>query len=138
MSKTFRCTVVTPARAVFDDAVSYATFPAWDGQQGVLPGQSPILSRLGIGPMRVDADGGSQWWLVEGGFAQIRDDVLMILTERATPVDELSAAEAEEALVDANERARSGGVDRQVVEADQQRARARKAMALAHGGNPGH
>jgi F-type H+-transporting ATPase subunit epsilon len=127
-----RCTIVTPSRALFDAAVRYASFPAWDGQQGAAGGMSPLLTRLGIGPLRVDLpDGGSQWFLVEGGFAQVQDDVLTILTERATPADELQAEEAERELNAANSRAVGGGVSREIAEADQQRARAKRALTAA-------
>ena len=135
MASTFRCTIVTPSEAVFDEDVKYVSFPAWDGQQGVMHGQSPLLTRLGIGPMRVDGTDGSQrWWLVEGGFAQTQKDVLTVLTERATPAADLSVEEAEELLVDANARAVSGGDDQAGAEDDQQRARARRALAMTHGG----
>ena len=54
MAKTFRCSIVTPVEMVFDDEVIYASFPAWDGQQGMMAGQSPLLTRLGTGPLRLD------------------------------------------------------------------------------------
>jgi len=134
VAETFRCTIVTPAAAVFDAEVRYASFPAWDGQVGVLYGQSPQLTRLGIGPMRVDeAEGASRWYLVEGGFAQVHENVLTILTERATPAEELSVSQAEAELKDANARAIAGGEDRVKVEADQRRARSGRALAQAAG-----
>ena len=127
---SIRCTIVTPAAAVLDEQVRYVSFPAWDGQQGVARGMSPLLTKLGIGPLRVDlADGGSLWFLVDGGFAQVQGDVLTILTEHAVPSDELSAAEATSELTAANDRAIEGGVERAEAEAAQQRARAKVALA---------
>ncbi len=68
MATTFRCSIVTPTEAVFDDEVTYASFPAWDGQQGVMTGQSPLLSRLGYGSLRLDfPEGGSRWYFIDGG-----------------------------------------------------------------------
>jgi F-type H+-transporting ATPase subunit epsilon len=132
VGNTFRCTVVTPAEATFEGDVVYASFPGWDGQQGVMPRRSPMLTRLGIGSLRLDfPDGSKQHYFVDGGFAQMQDDVLTILTERAAPADALSLSEAEAALNDANARAVAGGEDRVKVEADQQRARAQIALASA-------
>ena len=138
MAKTFRCTIVTPSQAVFDAEVGYASFPAWDGQLGVMDGRSPLLTRLGIGPMRLELpDGASRWYFVDGGFAQVHEGTVTILTEHAAPAEDLSAAEAEAALADANARAVAGGKDRARVEADQQRARARLALAGTPGGRGG-
>ena len=133
MATTFRCSIVTPTEAVFDDEVTYASFPAWDGQQGVMTGQSPLLSRLGFGSLRLDfPEGGSRWYLVEGGFAQVQKGELTLLTDRATPAERLSLQEAEAELVEATARVTAaGGEDRAQVVRDHQRALAKKAMARA-------
>jgi F-type H+-transporting ATPase subunit epsilon len=136
MPDTFRCSIVTPEDAVFDEEVAYVTFPAWDGQQGVMPGQSPLLTQLGIGPMRVDfADGTSHWYLVEGGFAQVFEDVLTVLTERATRDVDLTTEGVNELLAEANKRAvgPDDGGRRKQAESDQQRARSIKSMAAMAG-----
>ena len=132
MAKTLQCSIVTPVETVLERPVQYATFPAWDGQQGVIAGQSPLLSRLAIGALRLDfPEGGSQWYLVEGGFAQVQDDSLTLLTSRATPADELSLEEAEAELAEANARITTETADLARVEQDQQRALAKKALAAA-------
>jgi F-type H+-transporting ATPase subunit epsilon len=130
VSKTFRCTIVTPTAALFDDEVTYASFPAWDGQQGVMTGQSPLLTRLGIGSLRVDlSQGGTKWFLLDGGFAQVHNDVLTLLTEGATPAENISLQEAQAQLAEANARIAQHGEDRKKVEHDQQLALAKAALA---------
>jgi F-type H+-transporting ATPase subunit epsilon len=138
VAKTFHCSIVTPAESVFEGALTYASLPAWDGQRGVLPGQSPILARLGIGELRLTpADGASRWFLVEGGFAQVDHDRLTVLTERATPAEQLTLASAQAELAEANARVIEPGhtsdAERSRVERDQQRALAKVAIARAHG-----
>ena len=134
MAATFPCSIVTPTRIVFDDEVSYVSFPAWDGQHGVMTGQSPLLSELGIGAVRIDLPGSeSRWYLVEGGFAQVHDGALTLLTPHATPASDLSVDEAEAALAEAAARIPTGGKDLAAIERDQQRALATKALAGAHG-----
>jgi F-type H+-transporting ATPase subunit epsilon len=126
----FRCTVVTPARAVFDEDVTYVSFPAWDGQQGVMHGRSPLLTRLGIGPMTIENQGGEQRrLLVDGGFAQISQNTLTILTERALEPGDPALQDAERELAEANAAAVKGGPNQRLNEAAQQRARAKRAMA---------
>ena len=96
MAKAFHCSIVTPTETVYDGEVEYASFPASDGQHGVIAGQSPVLSRLGYGSLRLDfAEGGSRWYLLEGGVAQVQDGELTLLTSRATAAERLSVETAE-------------------------------------------
>ncbi len=128
----FRCSIVTPTDTVFDEDVDYVSFPAWDGQHGVMAGQSPLLSQLGIGAARIDLPGGgSRWFLLEGGFAQVQGGVLTLITGGATPAEELSQEEAEAELAEAAARIPTGGKDLAHIERDQQRALAKKALARA-------
>ena len=134
MAATFRCAIETPARTLFDQDVVYASFPAWDGQHGAIAGQSPLLSRLGYGPLRVDlAEGVSRWFLLEGGFAQVREGAITLLTPRAAPAPELSLKEAERELAEANARIHTAGKDLPAAERDQLRALAKRALARAGG-----
>lgn len=136
MAATFRCSIVTPTETVFDDQVVYASVPAWDGQQGIMAGQSPILSRLAQGALRLDLPGGrSLRYLVEGGFAQVAGGELALLTRRATPAEKLSLEEAERELAEAVARAAEPGADRAKIEQDQQRAYARRALARGAAGH---
>jgi F-type H+-transporting ATPase subunit epsilon len=130
LAKTFRCTIVTPAAAVLDEDVTYASFPAWDGQQGVMTGQSPLLTRLGAGSLRLDfPQGATKWYLLDSGFAQVQQGNLTLLTERAIPAEELSITEAEAELAEANARVATAGKDIEKVEHDQRLALAKKSLA---------
>lgn len=85
MPGSFQCTVVTPDAAVLDEQVTYANIPAHDGQIGFMIHRAPILLQLGEGRMTLDlADGGRRTATIAGGFAQMRDDRLTILTDKAT------------------------------------------------------
>lgn len=129
MARTFRCSIVTPSAALFEGSVTYASLPAWDGQLGVMPGQSPILSRLGTGSLRLDlADGESRWYLLAGGFAQVQDDALTLLADTAIAAGDLSLESARAELAEANARVASGE-DQERVAADQQLAMAKVSLA---------
>ncbi len=132
MAGGLRCSIVTPTQTVLDQEVTYASFPAWDGQQGVIPGQSPMLSRLGIGALRLDLpEGGSRWYLLEGGFAQVRDDAITLLTNRATPAEELSVQEADAEFAEYSGRVAADAKERAEIDCAQQRALAARALARA-------
>ena len=135
MARSFHCSIVTPAKAVFDGQVDYVSFQAWDGQMGVLAGQSAVLSKLGIGSVRLDcADGQSKWYLVDGGFAQAADGQLSLITERAIAAEKLSLEEARAELAEAAARIATAGPELAKVEHDQQFALAKKALAEMMGG----
>lgn len=105
-----RCSVITPERKVLEESASAVVFPAHDGQLGVLRNRAPLVCELGAGILKVEAPaGGTQHIFINGGFAQVLSNEVTILTERATPVSELTAAEAEEALAKAQ--ALPGGDD---------------------------
>ncbi|MCH7547913.1 MAG: F0F1 ATP synthase subunit epsilon, partial [Planctomycetes bacterium] len=90
MTKTFRCSIVTPSESVFDGEVAYVSYQAWDGQQGIMVEQSPILAKLGIGSLRLDlTEGGTRWYLLDGGFSQVGDGILTLLTENAFAADSI-------------------------------------------------
>ncbi|MCE2881618.1 MAG: F0F1 ATP synthase subunit epsilon [Planctomycetaceae bacterium] len=99
---TLRCNVVTPTESVLDSEASYVEFPAWDGQKGVAPGAAPFLVRLGEGRLRIDRAGGSDSFLLDGGFAQMNGGTLTILADAVTPAGSLNAAAAEKELAEAS------------------------------------
>jgi len=104
MANVFHCSVVTPDEKLIDGDVTYAMIPAWDGQYGIAPGKSPLLIKLGVGQLRLDfAVGGSRWYLVEGGFAQMVENELTILSNKATKAEHLIESDANRELNEALE-----------------------------------
>jgi F-type H+-transporting ATPase subunit epsilon len=101
MPSTFQITVVTPAAEVLDRQVEYASIPAHDGQVGIAHLRAPLLTKLGYGKMTLRTAGSEQAYFIGGGFAQVKDDRLTVLTDEATPVGDLDAKEADAALSDA-------------------------------------
>ncbi len=99
--KTFRCTVITPNQQVLDQDVTAAVIPAWDGEIGLLKQRAPLLVKLGFGSMRIDSDKGSERLFIGGGFAQMKDDKLTLLTDEAIPTAKINAEEAQAALKEA-------------------------------------
>ncbi|MDO8629550.1 MAG: ATP synthase F1 subunit epsilon [Phycisphaerales bacterium] len=95
---TFHCSVITPERSVLDCAATFVAFPAHDGEIGVLPNRAPLVCKLGIGPLRVDSLGKTEIYFIDGGFAQMQDNRLTILTEQANKASELKPGPAEQAL----------------------------------------
>jgi F-type H+-transporting ATPase subunit epsilon len=88
----FECVVVTPEQQAFSDKVTQAIIPAHDGLVGILTDRSPLLVKLGIGPLRLDLVNGQRvYFLIDGGVAQMKDNKLTVLTQEATPSSEITA-----------------------------------------------
>jgi F-type H+-transporting ATPase subunit epsilon len=131
-SELFHCSVVTPERAVFDEEVRYVSFPAHDGEIGILRNRAPLLCRLGIGVMRVDAPDGLHTLVIDGGFAQMVDNRLTILTEQAKEPQEVDRDEAHRALMEAQSMRVTD--DESYLERQRALQRARMELRLAEGG----
>jgi F-type H+-transporting ATPase subunit epsilon len=98
MPGTLHCLVVTPERTVVDEQVDFVALPLYDGELGVLPGRAPLIGRLGCGELRTLRGGQTRRYFVDGGFVQVRQNVVTLLTPRALPAEELQREEAERAL----------------------------------------
>lgn len=96
--KTFQCTVITPERQVLDCRAAFAAIPAHDGEIGIMSHRAPLMCELGIGVMRVESEGITRRFFVDGGFAQVVHNRLAILTEQAVASDEVDVDDAEQAL----------------------------------------
>jgi F-type H+-transporting ATPase subunit epsilon len=96
--KGVQCVVVTPERAVLDVRADAVSLPMYDGGLGVLPGRAPLIGRLGAGGLRIRIGNETQVLFVDGGFAQVRGDVVTVLTSRARKQEEVSQEEARKAL----------------------------------------
>jgi F-type H+-transporting ATPase subunit epsilon len=89
-----RCVVVTPERKVLEEVADSIVLPLYDGELGVLPRRAPLIGRLGQGELRIRTGDSTSRFFVEGGFAQVREDVVTILTGRAIPVSQLDGEAA--------------------------------------------
>ncbi len=97
---------------------------------GILTDRSPLLVKLGVGPLRVDLPGGQQkHFLVDGGVAQMKDNKLTVLTTLATPASEIKADTAKAEYAEAE--ARKPTDAKTTADRQRQMDRARAAQALA-------
>src|SRR5689334_22664835 len=95
---SLRCLVVTPEATIVDTPATFVALPLYDGEAGIAPGRSPLIGRLGYGELRVRTAGGTQHYYVVGGFVQVADNIVSVLTNRALPAERLDSATASEQL----------------------------------------
>lgn len=99
LPKHIRFVLVTPEKTLLDVQVQSVQFPLYDGQMGILPGRAPLVGRVGVGELRLeDASGQTQRYFVDGGFLQIKGEVVTLLTNRAIAAQDLKRKTAEELL----------------------------------------
>jgi F-type H+-transporting ATPase subunit epsilon len=80
--KKLQCVIVTPERAVLDEPADMVILPMIDGELGVQPRRAALVGRLGNGELRIKNGAETKKLRVEGGFAQVRSDVVTVLTTR--------------------------------------------------------
>jgi F-type H+-transporting ATPase subunit epsilon len=124
-----QCVVVTPERTLFDELVDFVALPLYDGELGVAPGRTPLIGRLGFGELRTRDGGTTRRYFVDGGFAQVRDDVVTVLTNRAVPAEKVDASAAARELEASN--ARHATTDYETDEKAKAVARARAQLRVA-------
>ena len=121
---SIRLEVVTAERAVYSEDVDSVTAPGVEGQLGILPHHTPLMTMLQPGELRIKREGEELSLVVSGGFLEVRPDRVIVLADAAERVDEIDVARAEEAKRRAQERLREHppGVDVAQTEAALHRA----------------
>jgi len=92
------CIIVTPERTVRETPAEFVALTLFDGEIGIGPRHTPLIGRLGYGEMRVTDAGKTDRYYVEGGFVEVLEDVVTVITQRAVPAGEIDAAVALEQL----------------------------------------
>lgn len=78
-----KVSVISPEKVLFDGEASAVVVPAFDGEVGILEGHAPLMTLLGKGVLRLDG-GSAKNFEIEGGFLQVVDNVVRVVTEKAT------------------------------------------------------
>ncbi|WP_114416804.1 F0F1 ATP synthase subunit epsilon [Marinospirillum perlucidum] len=110
MAMTMHCNVVSAEKKLFDGRVEILVASGVQGELGILPGHTPLLTELKPGTVKVKKqDGEEELIYVSSGFLEVQPDTVTVLAdsaERAHNLDEAAAKEAmeaaERALADKN------------------------------------
>ena len=103
--------VVTPERELVRESVAEVQLPALSGYLGILPGHTPLLTELGIGPLIYKKASESAYIAVMGGFAEVLPERVTVLAEAAEPSEEIDAARARADLAEAEKKLNAGSTD---------------------------
>jgi F-type H+-transporting ATPase subunit epsilon len=89
--------ITTPMRMVVAEEVDEVVAPGTEGYFGVLPGHAPFLTTLGVGVVTYRIGREEQHLAVAGGFAEVRNDKVIILADTAERPAEIDRSRAERA-----------------------------------------
>ena len=125
MADVVQFDLVSPERLVLSSEVSMVVVPGAEGDFGVLPSHAPMISNLRSGVISIYNDRAIEARIfVGGGFAEVSNNRLTVLTEEAVALDEIKKADADARLAEA--RAAVGDAPD-----DRARANAEKQLAIA-------
>lgn len=128
--KELNLIVITPEQKLLDEKAVSAVIPAHDGELGILSGRASLMCELGTGHVRYESGGKSHRLLIDGGFAQVHDNNVTVLTSaayRPEDITDQAIQQAEEAAANI-----SGSEDEQV----EARVRARRKISLMRAMQP--
>ncbi len=78
--------VISPERVLFEGEATSIVAPAYDGEVGILTGHAPMMTLLGRGTLRVEGAGEARRYSVAGGFLQVLENRVRVVTESAQPL----------------------------------------------------
>ena len=81
-----KVSVISPESVLFEGEVTSVVAPAFDGEVGILEGHAPMMTLLGKGSLRLGGASPEKKFTIEGGFLQVVDNNVRIVTERAAAV----------------------------------------------------
>ncbi|NIM90277.1 MAG: ATP synthase F1 subunit epsilon [Candidatus Aminicenantes bacterium] len=73
--------VITPRELLVETEVQEVALPGLDGYLGILPGHRPLLTALGEGKITYRKDGQEESFPIQGGYAEILPDKVLVFTE---------------------------------------------------------
>ena len=98
------CVVVTPEATSIEQEADFVSVPLFDGEKGIAPGHAPMIGRLGYGELRLKSGGTIERYYVDGGFVQVEDNVVSLMTGKIVPAGELDASTAQELLAESKKK----------------------------------
>ncbi|MCA9229950.1 MAG: ATP synthase F1 subunit epsilon [Planctomycetales bacterium] len=129
-SAALRCIVVTPEETVLECEAEFVVLPLFDGEVGIAPLHSPMIGRLGFGELRIRSEDDTTRYYVDGGFVQVADNLVSVLTNRAIESSKIDGEAAHEQLQEALETRALG--EEQMAARNRSQLQARAQLRIAN------
>ena len=102
MESTISFDLVSPEELIFNDKVGMIIVPGKEGDIGVLPGHSKLLSSLRPGRILVFGESKNllKSFFVSGGFVEINPEKCIVLAEEVEEMNSLEKATIEQKMLE--------------------------------------
>lgn len=100
---TIMVDVVSAEESVFSGEADFVALPGDQGELGILPGHTPLITRIRPGAVRIQSNGKEELIFVAGGILEVQPKAVTVLADTAIRGDDLDEAKAEEARRKAEE-----------------------------------
>lgn len=127
MPKTFQVDVVSAEENIYSGQASFVALPGESGELGILPGHTPLISRIRAGAVRIQNEGAQEELVfVAGGILEVQPRSVTVLADTAIRGKDLDEAKALEAKRLAEE-----ALAKNAADVDYARAQAELLEAIA-------
>ena len=110
MAATIKVDVVSAEESIFDGQAKFVALPGEAGELGILPGHTPLITRIRPGAVRIVAeDGDEEFVFVAGGILEVQPGAVTVLADTAIRGKDLDEAKAEQARKVAEEALQNSG-----------------------------
>ncbi len=123
--------IVTPERPLVQETVNEVTLPGVQGELGILPGHTPLLTVLKVGILSYRKGDERSYVAIAHGFAEALADRVTVLAQMAERAEEIDAAQARTAQERAEQRLAAGGPQTDVGAAGEALAKASTRLVVA-------
>lgn len=124
---TIHVDVVSAEASIFSGEAKFVALPGEAGELGILPGHTPLITRIKPGAVRIESsDGNEEFVFVAGGILEVQPNLVTVLADTAIRGKDLDEAKASEA-----KRAAEEALQNQSSELDLARAQSELAVAAA-------
>lgn len=101
---TIQVDVVSAEESIFSGMAKFVALPGESGELGILPGHTPLITRIKPGAVRIEqADGNEEFVFVAGGILEVQPHHVTVLSDTAIRGKDLDEAKANEARKQAEE-----------------------------------
>ncbi len=109
---TLELKIITPERVVYDDYVDVVVVKGVEGELGILPDHTPLVTPLKISVMKIKKDGKEHKVVISGGgYMEVTPESANVITDTAELPDEIDVTRARSAKERAEERLKSDSPD---------------------------
>jgi len=97
LASTIRLDIITPEKIIYSDDVQTVVAPGIEGDLGILPNHTPLITTLRPGALMIRKDGEELHLAIFGGFLEVRPNRVIVLADAAERHEEIDREQAEKA-----------------------------------------